>query len=287
MNTSTPGGGDAATAQDPTDSPSIAVAVVAAPAASGAGWVDDVRRIEDQGYSGVLVPDTLWTVSPFPALAAAGAVTRTLTLRSWVLAAPLRSRTALVREVKALHTLSDGRFELGIGVGRPDAESEAGRLGLPWPSGAERRRQLEDAVRAVHDEVDPDVPVVVAASGPRMLATAGRVADRIAPALSPLATENELADAIARVRSSTGRPVHLTQSLVGFGDHLPTWYTRSGMDVAQLVEAGAVGFPAGDPDGVAWALIDRSRRYGIDEYTVPGELSDAFIPILERLGART
>jgi alkanesulfonate monooxygenase SsuD/methylene tetrahydromethanopterin reductase-like flavin-dependent oxidoreductase (luciferase family) len=27
--------------------------------------------LEDLGYAAVLVPDTLWTVSPFPALAAA------------------------------------------------------------------------------------------------------------------------------------------------------------------------------------------------------------------------
>ncbi|MFC9549360.1 LLM class flavin-dependent oxidoreductase [Rhodococcus sp. NPDC056960] len=265
----------------------ISVAVVATPATSGAAWAGSIRRIEDQGYSAVLVPDTLWTVSPFPALAAASAVTTTLRLRSWVLAAPLRGRTALVREVKALHVLSDGRFELGIGVGRPDAEAEAERLGLPWPSGAERRRQLEDAVRAVHEEVDPDLPVVVAASGPRMLATAGRVADRISPALGPPATESDLADSLARVRSSTDRPIRLTQSLVGFGEHLPAWYTRSGFDAARLIEAGAVGFPAGDADQVAQALVDRSRRYGIDEFTVPGELADAFLPVLERVRAWT
>src|SRR6478735_1315081 len=156
----------------------VTFAVVATPGPTQESWVEQVRMLEDLGYAAVLVPDTLWTVSPFPALAAAAVAAPRIRLRTWVLAAPMRSPAAVVREAKALQQLSDGRFELGIGTGRPGAEDEAARLGMPWGSAAERIAQLETVVTAVREEVEPRPPVVMAASGAKSLAVAGRVADR-------------------------------------------------------------------------------------------------------------
>ena len=56
-------------------------------------------------------------------------MTTTLHVGSWVLAAPFRSPAVVVRETSALQLLSGGRFELGIGTGRPDAAREAALLG--------------------------------------------------------------------------------------------------------------------------------------------------------------
>src|SRR6476469_3869661 len=127
----------------------VTFAVVATPGPTQRSWVEQVRMLEDLGYAAVLVPDTLWTVSPFPALAAAAVAAPRIRLRTWVLAAPMRSPAAVVREAKALQQLSDGRFELGIGTGRPGAEDEAARLGMPWGSAPERIAQLETVVTAV------------------------------------------------------------------------------------------------------------------------------------------
>ena len=113
----------------------ISFGLVLTPTGTGRNGSKQVRDVEQQGWTSLLIPDTLWTPSPFPALAAAAAVTTTLRLRTWVLAAPLRSPAAVVREASALQLLSDGRFELGIGTGRPDAEREAGLLGVPWGIG--------------------------------------------------------------------------------------------------------------------------------------------------------
>jgi alkanesulfonate monooxygenase SsuD/methylene tetrahydromethanopterin reductase-like flavin-dependent oxidoreductase (luciferase family) len=179
----------------------LAFSVLAAPAGGGAAWAQQVRGFEDDGWHAVLVPDTLWTPSPFPALAAAASVTTTLRLRPWVLAAPTRTTGALVREVKTVQQLSDGRFELGIGTGRPDAEQEAQRLGAAWGTPGERIATLEQAVTAVRDQVDPAPPVVVAASGPRMLALAGRLADRVAPALPPTATAEAFERAVGALQA--------------------------------------------------------------------------------------
>jgi alkanesulfonate monooxygenase SsuD/methylene tetrahydromethanopterin reductase-like flavin-dependent oxidoreductase (luciferase family) len=273
--------------------PAVRAAVVAAPAPPGSPgprWVDLVRRLESAGWSTLLVPDTLRTLSPFPALAAAANGTSSLRLRTWVVAAPLRTPGALAREVVALQVLSGGRFELGIGAGRPDAEAEAALLGASWGSAGERIEQVIRAVAAVREQVSPVPPVAVAAGGNRMLAAAAGLVtqpeDRIALAVGPLATMGELADAARRVHAVAGRQVRLSHQVSGIGEVLPAWLRHQGLDTALLRERGAAGwFPAGDHDGVAAVLIERAQALGIDEVVVPAELAEAFAPVLTRLAS--
>jgi alkanesulfonate monooxygenase SsuD/methylene tetrahydromethanopterin reductase-like flavin-dependent oxidoreductase (luciferase family) len=272
----------------------VQTAVVATPSPSGtpaARWVELVRRFEAGGWRTVLVPDTLRTPSPFPTLAAAAAATSTLRLRSWVVAAPFRTPGALVREVAAVQALSDGRFELGIGPGRPDAEAETARLGAAWGGAAERIRQVVAAVTAVREQVRPVPPVAVAAGGNVMLAAAADLAtgpeDRIALAVSPLATVDELTQAAHRVHDLAGRRVRLTHQVSGIGDDVPARLRQAGIDGATMSARGAAGwFAADDPDAAAAALTERAEVLGIDEIVVPAELAEAFAPVLERLGAR-
>ncbi|WP_280219407.1 hypothetical protein [Nocardia neocaledoniensis] len=73
------------------------------------------------------------------------------------------TRAVVDAEQRGYDTLP-GRFELGIGTGRPDAEHEAESLGMPWGSAAERREHLLATVAAVRARVDPAPPVVVAAT---------------------------------------------------------------------------------------------------------------------------
>ncbi len=247
---------------------------------SASSWTTAARTAEQQGYHTLLLPDTLNTPSPFPALAAAAAVTTTLRLRPNVLAAPLRTATTVVREATALQLLSDGRFELGIGVGRPGAESEAQRLGLPWGSPGQRRAHLIDIVGAVRAAVDPVPAVMVAAAGPRMLTAAAEFADRIVVAAPLQATEQEVAQLFSLVRDSTDRPIPFTGQLAGMGDRM-AWSPGGNVEAAQLREAGAFGILPADPDAAADILRERQDKYGIDELIVPGDLAEAFAPVLE------
>src|SRR6266702_4350221 len=92
-----------------------------------------VRQTEDAGFDVVLSPDTMNLAAPFTTLTAVAAtLSRTLRVSTFVLAAPLRPPTAVAWEAASLDRLSGGRFELGIGAGRPDASREAARLGVPW-----------------------------------------------------------------------------------------------------------------------------------------------------------
>jgi alkanesulfonate monooxygenase SsuD/methylene tetrahydromethanopterin reductase-like flavin-dependent oxidoreductase (luciferase family) len=252
------------------------------PRGSGRGWVQQVRDVEGQGFTSLLIPDTLWTTSPFPALAAAAAVTTTLRLRTWVLAAPMRSPAVVVRESSALQLLSDGRFELGIGSGRPDAEREAEQLGVPWGSAGARIKQVEQVIAAVRERIEPVPQIIVTAAGPRMLASAGRTADRIALALPPQATEEDLLATVVRARAATTGSVGLSQQLTGLAGRLPIWLTRGGLDPVAL--AGTPGMLNGDVRQMADTLLERYETTGIDEFIVPGELAEYFAPVIHLLG---
>lgn len=258
----------------------ISFGLVLTPTGTGRQWVERVRAVEAQGWTGLLIPDTLWTTSPFAALAAAAAATTTIRLRTWVIAAPLRSPTVVAREASALQQLSDGRFELGIGTGRPDAEREAELLAVPWGTAGQRIGQVQQVIAAVREKVRPAPPVVVTAAGPRMLAAAATSADRIGLALPPMAAEPDLRAAVDRVRSIAPGTLGLSLQVSGLAGRLPDWLSRSGLDPQALADAGAVGMLTGD----AQQMADTLRRYrdelGIDEVIVPGDLADDFAPVI-------
>jgi alkanesulfonate monooxygenase SsuD/methylene tetrahydromethanopterin reductase-like flavin-dependent oxidoreductase (luciferase family) len=108
--------------------------VVASPDRGAEQWQATVRRAADLGYSSILMPDGLQLLSPFPSLAMA-ATTADVRVGTFVAAAPLRPPRAAAWDAHTLTVLTDGRFELGIGTGRPGVEQFAAELGLPFGSG--------------------------------------------------------------------------------------------------------------------------------------------------------
>ncbi|HEX5532351.1 MAG TPA: LLM class flavin-dependent oxidoreductase [Actinomycetales bacterium] len=257
----------------------------------GRAWADDCRRFESLGFTAVLVPDTLNTPSPFPVLAAAAAATSDLHVSPWVLAAPLRSTPATVREVAALQLLSDGRFDLGLGTGRPGAEDEAAALGVPWGTPAERIEQLLDVVAAVREHLAPAPPVTVAARGRRLLTSAARVADAVAMALAPQADASEVKavlDVVRGVERPSGEPVEVVLQLVGAGGRLVQWIARqTGLDAGSLASAGAVAVLGEEKDAMVDGLLERRELLGINRFVVPAELADVLAPVIAALPACT
>ena len=176
---------------------------------TGREWAATARHIEQLGFSTLLCPDGTGMFAPFQALSAAAAATSTLRLGSYVLAAPLRTPGEVAWETASLDVLSEGRFELGLGAGRPAAERDAARLGLPFGTPAERVSRIQQTIEAVRtryaasDEASksdgvrgvqqPRPPVLVAGTGPRMLHLAAREADILALGLPPQSTEDDLA----------------------------------------------------------------------------------------------
>ena len=111
-----------------------------------ATWRDRVRRIADSGYSTLLMPDVpQWQPAPGPALAVAAAIAD-LRVGTWVYASPVRPPWSTAWEAHSLSVLTDGRFEMGIGTGRPGIEDQLRELGLPVAPPSERLDQVRQTV---------------------------------------------------------------------------------------------------------------------------------------------
>jgi alkanesulfonate monooxygenase SsuD/methylene tetrahydromethanopterin reductase-like flavin-dependent oxidoreductase (luciferase family) len=113
-----------------------------------------IEAAEQLGYDSLWVPDHLnlgyrgeileaWTV-----LAAASQLCKRMHLGGLVLCVSHRSPALLAKMSSTLDVLSNGRVELGIGVGWRGSEQMS--YGLPWiPSVRERVQQLTEAVEIV------------------------------------------------------------------------------------------------------------------------------------------
>ena len=121
-------------------------------------WVDYVRKVEDLGYSTLVMGEHVsWGgLAPFVALMAAADATTHLRIATHVLINDLRNPVLLAQEVATLDLLSGGRLEFGIGAGWLTADYQA--AGVPFAPASSRVRRLEEAVRLLKRLFD-DGPV--------------------------------------------------------------------------------------------------------------------------------
>jgi probable F420-dependent oxidoreductase len=134
------------------------------------------RRAEELGFDVMHVPDHLGAPAPFPALMSAAAATSTLRLGTFVLNTAFYKPALLARDVGAMRDLTDGRFELGLGTGYVRKEFEAAEL--RFPSARERIDHMQHVIEYMHEHL-PDVPILIAGNGDRVLTVAARQADII------------------------------------------------------------------------------------------------------------
>jgi len=156
---------------------------------------DAARRAESLGYDVLLVADHLGGPAPIPVLATAAAASQTLRLGTFVLNACFYKPALLARDVAALHDLSGGRFEVGLGAGYVREEFEAAEL--PFPSARERIEYL-DHVAAYLTEQVPGAAIMIAGGGDRLLTVAARRASIVG------VTGTALDERIAFLRKAAG-----------------------------------------------------------------------------------
>jgi alkanesulfonate monooxygenase SsuD/methylene tetrahydromethanopterin reductase-like flavin-dependent oxidoreductase (luciferase family) len=257
---------------------------VAAPRGPGDQWLATARRVAELGYSSLLTPDGTQLHSPFPALAAAATAAPGLTVGTFVLAAPLRPPRSAAWEAHSLAQLTDGRFEFGIGTGRPDARAEAEAFGLPWGSGADRLALMREAVVRFR-ELDQRTPVLVAAAGPKAIAFAAEHADIVALAAPPTVPRATVAAMAADVRRQAGdRPLELAMNLFVVGDEVPPWASRFiGVDPATLDERESLAVLRGTPRQMADELQRRRDELGVTYFVADTSFTEALAPVLELL----
>lgn len=260
--------------------------VVAGRAPSGADWAAMARRAEGLGYDTLLVPDTRNTLAPFPALAAAAAATTTLHVGTYVLSVPNRSPGLVAWEAESLQLLSDGRFELGLGGGRPGAERDAAAVGADFGTPGDRLARVAEIIDAV-GKIDQPPRILIAASKPRMLRLAAERADTVALGLPPQTTEPELARTVQALLEAAGDraadlELHLNVAAVAADPaSLPSYLERMvGGDPRAVAESGAISLLTGSPGRIADLLCRRREEFDVSYLAVNGQFMEQFAEVI-------
>ena len=164
---------------------------------------DAAKRGEALGYDVLLVPDHLGAPAPFPVLATAAAATHTMHMGTFVFNACFYKPALLARDIAAMRDLTDGRFEAGLGAGYVREEFEAAEL--PFPTAGKRVEYLAHVTEHLRTQL-PDVPVMIAGAGDKLLTVAARQAQIIGLTGGRPTPENPdpLAERIAFVRDAAG-----------------------------------------------------------------------------------
>jgi probable F420-dependent oxidoreductase len=270
--------------------------IVTGLAPTGKQWLATARRAEELGYDTLLIPDTLHTLAPFPALAAAAAATSSLTVGTYVLSVPNRTPGLVAWEAHSLQLLTGGRFELGLGGGRPGAERDAATLGAEFGTPGERLRRVAETIAAVRAARAPggaDVPpprILVAASKPGMFRLAAEQADVVAFGLPPQSPEEELTRAAGTLRELAGSrfdqlELHLNVAVVAKdAAGVPEWAGRMvGGDARAMAAGGGIAFLLGSPAEIADQLRRRRDDLGISYIAVNAMFMEQFAEVIALL----
>lgn len=261
--------------------------VVAAPRGDGEQWLATARRVADLGFGTLLAPDGLALHAPMPALAVAAAVPG-LRLGTFVLAAPLRPPRLAAWEAHSVTALTGGRFEFGIGTGRPAARGDVEAVGRSWGTGGERL----DAVRATLEHLraldgDRRTPVLLAAGGPRAIALAAAEADIVTFATPPLVERAEVARLADTLREHAGERaarIELALNLYLIGEETPPWARQVlGVDPAALRDRDSLAALRGTVIEMADELRRRRDLLGFNYIVVSDAFVDVLAPVVERL----
>jgi alkanesulfonate monooxygenase SsuD/methylene tetrahydromethanopterin reductase-like flavin-dependent oxidoreductase (luciferase family) len=126
------------------------------------------RRAEQLGFDGVYVFDHLFPLgSPnrpifegFVSLGAVAAVTRSITVGTLVIRAPIRPAWTTAKAAWSAQAISEGRLTLGIGAADSLSKPEFHAYGIPFASSAERIDTVREAIAALSaPELSiPDLP---------------------------------------------------------------------------------------------------------------------------------
>ncbi|MGW0431094.1 TIGR03621 family F420-dependent LLM class oxidoreductase [Micromonospora sp. NPDC003197] len=189
-----------------------------------AQWRDEIRRIEDLGFSSVSVSDHLtggWSMDPLVAMTVAAEATTRLRVLGLVFCNDFRHPAVLHRSLANLDVFSGGRVEVGLGAGWQRSDHDA--VGLRFDPPGVRVDRLAEAVELMsalfddkpvtftgeHYQVTellgaprpvqlPRPPLLIGGGSRRILELAGRCADivgvnpRLAPDVDPLSAVTEM-----------------------------------------------------------------------------------------------
>jgi probable F420-dependent oxidoreductase len=240
---------------------------------SAARLREKVRHFADLGFDVVHFPDHLGAPAPFPAMVAAADAAPGIRVGTYVLNAAFYRPALLARDVGDVDVLCDGRLELGLGTGYVREEFEA--AGIPYPGPAQRVTHLDNTVDYLKNAT-PNVPILIAGNGDRVLTLAAQRADIIGFSAGDSRAGDPLAERIAFVRNAAGDRFDALELNLAI-TAVPT--DSSGIPDLTLTRAYAPGrsdeellmMPSvlsGSPRQIADTLIAQRDTYGLTYFTV-------------------
>ena len=269
-------------------------------APSRSAWLALAQRAEEVGYSSLLVPDVLGT--PFAtigALAVAASVTTRMRIGSFVLVNDYRHPALLAREIATLDQLSDGRVELGMGLGTYPRDFQ--QLGIPFDQAGIRYSRFAEALsiikqffsgetvnfsgkyytttelRPVPRPVQqPNPPILIGSSGRRMVTLAAREADIIL--LMPPIEEK-----LAWIREAAGERFERLE----FGQPARGIEISDGPPLTKLASSGMpVEARRMSTQQATQYFLEQREQYGISYIQVMDGQLENFLPVLAQLNGK-
>jgi alkanesulfonate monooxygenase SsuD/methylene tetrahydromethanopterin reductase-like flavin-dependent oxidoreductase (luciferase family) len=186
-------------------------------------------------------------------------------------------------EAHSLSVLTEGRFEMGIGTGRPGIEDELRQLGLPVVTPGERLSQVHAAVTSLRDLDGPDLhtPVVMAVRGPKARALAVDLADTVTFAAMPGDSRAEIVRMAADFRAV--RDVELALHVPVVGDAVSPFMTSPDTDPAALRAADSLSVLPSDPTAAIEEVLRRREESGFTYFVVGANAADTLAPVVAEL----
>jgi len=274
--------------------------VISAGAPSGAAWIALAQRAEESGFSSLLVADILGApLSTISALAVAAGVTTKLRVGSFVFVNDYRHPALLAREIATLDQLSDGRVEIGMGLGTYPSDFQ--QLGIPFDQAGVRYARFAEALSIMkqffsgetvtftgeHYTItdlhpvprpvqQPHPPILIGSSGRRMLSLAAREAD-IVLLLPPIEEK------LAWIREAAGERF----------DHLEFGQPARGIEITDGPSATSLtsySIPVEtrrmSTQQAVEHFLELRERYGISYIQVPDGQLENFLPVLTHLNGK-
>lgn len=285
------------------------------------GLVAKARRVEDLGYTTLLMPDHPWLdIAPLPALMVV-AETTSLRIGSYVFNLDLRHPALLAKEIAVLDVLSQGRVECGLGCG--GVSEDYTQVGLPFDRSGVRVARFAEALHLLkHFFVDetitfpgqyyqvnglkghpkpcqrPHPPLYIGGGYKRMLSLAAREADCVGITARytaqgvdwASATHEATLEKVAWIREAAGD--HFEQLEIGTplfvvspsDDRQATAHhlaSRLGLTPEQCLSCTHILL--GTVDQMVEELLRRREAYGMSSISVIEAGIEALAPVVARL----
>ena len=250
-------------------------------------WHEQARRIGDSGYATLLMPDVpAMQPAPAPALAMAAATVPGIRVGTWVYASPVRPAWSTAWEAHSLSVLTEGRFEMGIGTGRPGIEEQLQELGLPVVPSAQRLETVRKTVNDLRalDGPERHTPVIMAVHGPKAQALAAEVADTVTFVIPPGEAGAESRRLLGNFQSA--RRIELANHVSVVGDTVAPFMASPDTDPAALRATDSLLVLPDDPAAATDEILRRREELGLTYFVVGANSAMTLAPVVAELAGR-